>query len=375
MKLCIIAKELAHGGAERVVATLANYWAAKGWQITLITLASTDGDFYKLSSSITRMALDMEKPIRNPYRRIITYIKKFLAIRRALKQANPDIAMAFMPVSNVICGLACLGTGIPAVGSEHSHPPNAPLGWHWKMMCRLVYPHLAAVSALTEESATWVRERIGGRRVVVMPNPIEWPLPRNKPELNPRNTLAPLEGKRLLLGVGRLAEEKGFDRLLVTFAKLQSRHSDWRLAILGEGPLRGRLEKMRSDLGLDDRVVLPGVAGNIGEWYEYADAYVLTSLFEGFGNSLAESLAYGVPAVAVDCETGPRAILRNGIDGLLIPQDQPDALLAALDKLMSDEALRKKFSENAVQVLDRFAVTKIAGKWEELFNEQIGTCH
>jgi glycosyltransferase involved in cell wall biosynthesis len=118
---------------------------------------------------------------------------------------------------------------------------------------------------------------------------------------------------------------------------------------------------------------MPGVAGNIGEWYYKADVYVMTSLYEGFGNTLAESLAYGVPAVSVDCEAGPREIIRNNIDGLLVPQDDSDALVSALNNIMGDEDLRLRFSKKAIDARERFAVEKIAGKWEALFTDLLNS--
>ena len=114
---------------------------------------------------------------------------------------------------------------------------------------------------------------------------------------------------------------------------------------------------------------MPGKTGNIGAWYEIADAYVLTSRYEGFGNTLVEALAYGVPAVSVDCETGPREILRHEVDGLLVPQDDPDALVSALDRLMRDDDLRASFSIRAREAVERFSVKRIAGLWEVLFED------
>jgi glycosyltransferase involved in cell wall biosynthesis len=228
---------------------------------------------------------------------------------------------------------------------------------------------MAAVLALTEKSAEWVRSRLRAKNVPVIPNPVVYLLPMNNPKLSPSEILAPLSGTRLLLAVGRLWHEKGFDRLLAAFAELHADHKDWRLVILGEGALRNDLERQRDELGLQNYVALPGIAGNIGAWYEIADIYVLTSRYEGFGNTLAESLAYGVPAVAVDCETGPREILRHDVDGLLVPQDDPEALVGALDRLMGDESLRMRFSERAVEARDRFSVDRIASQWEFIFKE------
>jgi glycosyltransferase involved in cell wall biosynthesis len=369
MKLCMMISSLSSGGAERVATTLANYWAEKGWEISIITLAGTDRDFYAISPNIRRIPLHLVGESGGTLSGLWNNFSRVRALRRVLKRENPDIVLGFMPASNILSGLACVGTGIIAVGSEHIHPPMAPVSKPWEGLRRLVYPQLAAVSALTHASAEWIRARTEAVNVPVMPNPVPYPIPDGEPAIDPGYVKARLGGEKVLLAVGRLAHQKAFDRLLAAFSCVQVNHQNWRLIILGEGPLRGDLERHRDDLGLSKAVALPGAVGNIGAWYEAADAYAMTSRFEGFGNTLAEALAYGLPAVAVDCETGPRAILRHEVDGLLVTQDDPEALVIALDRMMGDATLRAQFSERAVEVRERFAVERIAGQWEELFHE------
>ena len=100
---------------------------------------------------------------------------------------------------------------------------------------------------------------------------------------------------------------------------------------------------------------------------EYWNSRLMTSRFEGFGNTLAEALAYGLPAVSVDCETGPSDILRHKIDGLLVPQGNETALVEALRCLMANESLRRQFGSRAIEARQRFAVDRIAAQWECLF--------
>jgi glycosyltransferase involved in cell wall biosynthesis len=365
----MVISSLSSGGAERVATTLANHWAEKGWEISIITLAGTERDFYTVAPNVKRVPLYLASESRGPVSGLWNNIARVRALRRVLLQEQPDIALGFMPASNILCGLACIGTGIVAIGSEHTHPPMLPLGQPWDTLRRLVYPRLATVSALTESSAEWVRDHTGATNVPVMPNPILYPIPASEPALDPAELKARLGGDKYLLAVGRLAYEKGFDRLLLAFAQVHARYPDWRLVVLGEGPLREDLEQQRDDLGLSQVVALPGAVGNIGEWYQAGDAYVMTSRFEGFGNTLAEALAYGLPAVAVDCETGPREILRPEVDGLLVPQDDSAALVGALERLMADDSLRGRFGQRAVEARQRFAVELIAGQWGELFEE------
>jgi glycosyltransferase involved in cell wall biosynthesis len=105
----------------------------------------------------------------------------------------------------------------------------------------------------------------------------------------------------------------------------------------------------------------------VGEWYERADLYVMTSRFEGFPNTLAEAMAQGLPAISFDCNTGPREIIRHEVDGLLVPPGDTVGLKFALDRLMGDSILRAQFATRAVEARERFSMERIARMWEALF--------
>lgn len=365
----MVIASLGSGGAERVATTLANYWVQVGWRVTVITWSEQDCDFYVLAPGVRRVALNLADESAGTMARLRNKVRRVRALRKVFVSEQPDIVLGFMPSTNILCGLACTGTRITAIGSEHTHPPMEPLTQPWRTLRQwLGYPRLAAVSALTESSAAWLKANTGARHVVVMPNPILYPLPTEEPALNPNETQRELGGSHFLLAVGRLVEYKRFDRLLNAFARAHSHHPEWRLIILGEGPLLRDLETQRDALQLHHAIALPGAVGNIGDWYEACDAYVMTSRYEGFGNTLAEAMAYGLPSVAVDCETGPADIVNHEVDGLLVPQDNSQALDAALDRIMGDEALRARLAKRAVEARERYAVEHIAAKWMELFN-------
>jgi glycosyltransferase involved in cell wall biosynthesis len=243
-----------------------------------------------------------------------------------------------------------------------------PLGKVWELFRRWSYPLLDGLVAQTEASCKWLKRHAPSKRIVVIPNPVCYPLGRNEPEVLPENVLLDAtRATRVLLAVGRLGDEKGFDRLLKAFESVRARHPEWVLIIIGEGKLRADLSAQAEALRIQSKVRFPGAVGNIGDWFEAADAYILTSRFEGFPNTLLEALAYGVPAIAVDCETGPSEILRNEVDGLLVPQDDSGALSTALCRLMGDDALRERFAYRAVEARDRFGIERVADQWEQLF--------
>lgn len=367
MKLLIFIHSLSSGGAERVTANLANYWARKGWQVTVVTLASRSHDFYELDPAVRRVALSLAGDSGNPVSAMVNNLRRVLMLRKVLRRERPDVALAMMSTANILLALAAAGLkGVVTVGSERIHPPQLPLGAVWEFLRAKLYAPLTAVVALTEMSATWLRQNTRAQHIAVIPNAASWPLPEQPPHLEPPRKR---DGQRMLLAVGRLSEQKCFDLLIAVFQRLVTDFPDWRLAILGEGPSRSSLEAQIESFSLGDRVALPGRAGNVGQWYEAADLYVMSSRFEGFPNTLAEAMAHGLPAVSFDCDTGPGDIIRHETDGLLVPAGDRAALEEALRKLMNDEALRKRFAERAIEVRQRFSPECVAGKWERLFEE------
>lgn len=367
MQVLFFIYSLAAGGAERVAANLANHWAAKGFGITILTLASIEQDFYALHPKVQRIALGLDADSGNIRLALLNNLRRVRSLRAVLREQKPDVAVAMMATANCLLAWAGRGTGVPTIGSERTFPPAMPLGMVWEWLRRRSYPQLDALVAQTTVSADWLRRHAPAKNIEVIPNPIIYPLARHEPNVAVDSVLLPSRSRRILLTVGRLSAEKGYDRLLTVFADRHRRYPEWMLVMLGEGPQRVALEQQAEKLGIVKNVLLPGTVGNVGDWFEAADLYVLTSRFEGFPNTLLEALAHGLPSVAVDCETGPRDIVRHGIDGLLVPQDDPSALSDALNLLMGDEALRARFAERAVEARERFAVERVAAMWEALF--------
>ncbi|GFO72505.1 amylovoran biosynthesis glycosyltransferase AmsD [Bathymodiolus japonicus methanotrophic gill symbiont] len=364
MRLILFIHSLSSGGAERASTNLANYWADKGWHITLVTMTGCEQDFYQLHPDIQRIALCLDAESSGLLTAIQSNVQRTKALRNVLKQQQPDVALAIMTTANILLALAARGLNITVIGSERIHPPMLPLGRAWEWLRKRSYRHLDAVTALTEETALWLKAETFAQYVPIIPNAVTYPIAIHSPRVSPN--IAKGENFKLI-AVGRLSPQKGFNRLLSAFAVLASRFPDWSLIILGEGSCRNSLEKQRAELMLEQRVLFPGAVGNLGEWYETADLYVMSSLFEGFPNTLVEAMAYGLPVVSVDCDTGPRDIIHDKVDGLLVPQNNHQALVEALAVLMSDKILRQQYAAQAIEIRDRLSMQKIAGMWEGLF--------
>ncbi|GKS70025.1 glycosyl transferase [Nitrosomonas sp. PY1] len=369
-KILFCVSAMSSGGAERVAANLANAWVERGYQVTLVVTYSKRGEcFYALSDKIQLCYLS---DLVGSFDRLGLFVqfKRLFALRRLIKTIQPDVVLSFLTNVNVATILAAWGSGYAVVVSERIYPPMEPVGRFYNILRVLTYPYAASIVVQTKMGMQWIIENIRGAQGSVIPNPIPYPLSVFEPKLAPQTLLA--DGRKLLLGVGRLADQKRFDCCLMSFATLAKRYGDWDLVILGEGPLRGALESQIRALGLESRVHLPGGVGNVGDWYARADLYVMSSSFEGFPNTLVEAMAHGCAVVSYDCDTGPRDIIRDGEDGLLVnPVGDVTALTSALDQLMGDDKRRERMAQKAVDVRERFSVESILAMWDEVFSKII----
>lgn len=332
----------------------------------MVTLASAALDFYPLPPSVNRVSLDVAQESHSLLTLVWRTLRRLGAIRATLRQTEPDIVVAMMPTANVLATVASVGLRSRVVVTEHTHPPNFPLGFLREWSRRIAYSRAAAVVALTEKSRIWLEQRCRLAHIAVIPNPVTWPLPQAEPIVSPAQFLGSHE--KLLLGVGRLDHFKGFDLLMRAFACISERNADWRLAIVGDGPDRIALREMAEQLGLSERVVMPGRVGNIGDWFLAADLFVLSSRLEGFPNVLVEAMASGLPVVAFDCDTGPREIIRHNVDGMLVSSGGGvEALAQAMERLMSNDGLRARLSAEAIEVRHRLALSRVMTMWDALF--------
>ena len=366
MKILIFIHSLSAGGAERVTALLANHWASQGLQVVIVTLASRSLDRYSLNGAIDRVELERAGDSQTAFAGLRANVERISALRRTLGDQKPDIALAMMTNSNVLLALASIGLrDIRTVGAERIYPPRVAVGMAWSILRSAVYGLLDAMVAQTVTTRDWIMTHTSARNVNVIPNPVVWPLERVPPVVDPASIGD--TGRNRLLAVGRLVHQKGFDILVDVFAELAPRFPDWELVIIGQGPDRAALKARIESHSLGARVFLAGDIGNIGDWYESADMFVLSSRFEGFPNALAEAMSYGLPVVSFDCETGPRDLIEDHVTGLLVAGGDGAALGDGLAQMMGDESLRARIGARATAVRDRYTLNAVGDKWLALF--------
>lgn len=367
-RLTLVINSLGGGGAERVLSTMANWWADHGVSVTLITLAGTGSDFYPLSPAVRRVALDLSRPSSGLLDALRANAARVAGLRRALRNSRPDAVISFCDITNVLVLAAGTGMRVPVIVSERIDPRRYPIGRFWSALRRLVYRRAAALVVQTEALRPWAETHTAPGRVAVIPNPVRVEAATAECQIDAATRQAP---EHRIVAMGRLDPQKGFDVLLRAFARCALQAPDWTLTILGEGPERPALECMISELGLAGRVTLPGRVSDPAARLRAADLFVLSSRFEGFPNALVEAMACGLPVLSTDCPTGPAEIIRPGVDGVLVPPDDEEALARALLYLIENPDERRRLAARAPEVAERFSLERVMAMWDQVVKRTI----
>jgi GalNAc-alpha-(1->4)-GalNAc-alpha-(1->3)-diNAcBac-PP-undecaprenol alpha-1,4-N-acetyl-D-galactosaminyltransferase len=355
MKVTLVIYGLSGGGAERVMSILANYWASQDWEVTLIMLvAPTTPSFYQLDPRIKLKSLGLAETSGNWLYAIYNTAQRVKILRREIIASQPDVAISFMSAVNVYNILACWNLNIPTIVCEHTYPGATDAPKIWQLLMNWSYRYADLVTVLTHNALPFY-PAARGYRTVVMPNPVLAP-----PSVVTTDRLLPTPSA---IAIGRLDACKGFDLLLRAFHQIHDRYPDWQLTILGEGVLRAELEELRSQLQLTDCVHLPGAVSNVSDYLRQADLFVMSSRVEGFPMALCEAMACGLPVLATDCLSGPRDIIEDGVNGILVATEDVDALAGGLTALISDPLQRQHLAQNAPQILDRFGLEQVMAMW------------
>jgi glycosyltransferase involved in cell wall biosynthesis len=358
VKLLFFISSLQCGGAERVCVTLCNHWAASGWDVTLATF--DDGSelpFFPLDPRVRHVTLDLARRSTGLLRSIANNVRRLGVLRAFVRRERPDRILSFIDAINVLAVLSAAGSGIPVVVGERVDPAHHPIQRPWRILRRLVYARAFAIVVQTGSIADYF-PRSWGRRIAVIPNPVS--------EVEPAEAGRAPRKRLTIVGMGRLETQKGFDLLIRAFAAVARSHPAWDLKILGEGSERAALEAQVRNLGLSGRVVLPGRDPAALAALRSSDLFVLSSRYEGFPNALLEAMACGLPVISFNCPSGPAEIVRDGVDGRLLPAEDVDALAAAISELAADEPRRRALGTAAALVASRFSVASIAARWERV---------
>ena len=373
MRITTVIGGLTGGGAERVCANLANAWVDRGWDVTLLTVAQNSlASAYSIDSRVKRRDVGWPRPPRADELNSIAAVTEGLEqagcpelvaeinlitmIRAAIRATAPDLVVAHVDMTNVRVLAAMLGTKVPVIACEHTDVNQIHLP-RWQAARNALYRGADAVVASHAASADWLSR--SGARAFAIPNPLVGPPPVK---------LERKDEKRRIVSLGRLSPEKRPALMVRAFASIAADFPNWDLEVYGVGPLRDPLAGLANELA-PGRIHLRGFTKDVYTILTGADLFVSSSWVEGFGNTIWEALACGVPVVATDCGAAVRSLVRDGVDGLIVRERGIKGLAAALASLMKDDARREAFAARAPEVQKRFSIESSLEAWDALLEK------
>jgi len=352
--VCVIA-DLGPGGAQRVMSTLVNAWAAEGRRISVITFSNPEDDFFKLAPEVVRVGIGGLAPSGGLLEALRANIGRLRSLRRAMRRSGAPSVLAFLGATNIITIMAAIGLGLRVVISERNDPRHQSLGRVWDSLRRRLYGRAHVVTANSRSAITTMKNFVPKEKLSYISNPV-----------TQADTTVPERRQKRILHIGRLTHQKGQDILLRAFALVVRQAPDWRLTIIGEGEDDAALKYLADELEIAGHVDwLSRIAEPMRHYLDSA-IFALPSRFEGTPNVLLEAMSASLPAVVTDGSTGPLDYVEDGKTGLVVPAEDVSALAEALLRLISDCGLRTIIGEAARVRVSGENLTSVLRDWDEI---------
>lgn len=349
MKIVITTPGLSGGGTERVATILANGFVKRGHKVLIVCCYCNDRE-YELDDAVEVLDVMSDK------RGFAGLVYRSLALRRLLRDIKPDVVLSFVAPEMVLAQRSCA----PTVQTLRNDP------WHYdtsrskRFLFKKAFTSAKRVVFQTTASMGFYSDEIRSKGVV-LPNPLETScLPRWRGNMDAREFVA----------AARLNEQKNYPMMINAFGEFHKTHPDWRLTIYGEGPERGKLERLVAELGLGESVSLPGRSSEVHERIANAAAFVLSSDYEGVSNSMLEALCIGIPCVVTDhTPGGAREYIEDGVSGLLTRVGDAHDMALAMARVADDPGFANELGARAMRVRERVDVENAVNQWESVLTE------
>jgi len=354
MRCCFVIQHIgALGGTERAATGVLNGLAARGADLHLLEVAPVGPPLFPLDPRVVCHGFARGRvSLVRAWPQLVRWVRAYVRAHAI------DVVVVVEATHALYAVPALAGTGVRVVVWEHFNF-RADMGRRKRRLGRWMAGRWAdhVVTLTQRDVGLWQAGMRVRADIRAIPNSAPPPLTTPYPQ-----------DARLVLAVGRLAAQKGFDRLIAVWGDIARapQAQGWRLAIVGDGPDRAALQRQIDGAGLGDTVTLVPATTQIAGLYAQAALYACTSRFEGLPMVLLEAAAWGVPVVSVDCETGPSDIIVPGESGVLVPQDDWRGFGAALLALMGDDALRAHLSAGARHRALAFSTDRVIGQWVAL---------
>ena len=353
-KIILYIDTMYRGGAQRVMANLANYFSSNGVDVVLINdfPEARAGMVYSVNTSVKRIFLQES----NKGNALIKNLVRILKLRKIIKQEQADTILSFMGPPNIRMLLATLGIRSSRKIVSVRNDPNKEYGTNVIIkyfVCQL-FTFADGCVFQTEDAKQYFPKSVQNNSVVIF-NPVDskfYGIIRNTDCHN-------------IITAGRLEAQKNHKNLITAFAQISVEFPEDKLIIYGEGKLRGELMQMCQKLHLANRVEFPGNTLRMDKVLADAKCFVLSSDYEGLPNALMEAMAAGVPVISTDCPCGgPRALITSQNEGILLPCADSNLMANAMRLLLNDKSLQNRLSAAAHKRAQSFAPDVIFSQWD-----------
>jgi len=378
MKILFLAAVYEYGGVSSVIKNILDNLDREKFDITLL-VESLSLKHYPLRNDIRLINMDI-KPAKGGVRKLVNIFRHLYRIRKNIIQGKPDVVLSVSSSTNSLCLSAFLWPikNMPKIVlSEHTEQLFVKqkarsfreniLKFLYRVIMFLLYHRADAVICVSNSLAGYVRGFLlmDKRKIKVIHVPVNIEKIRMGSRREIQKSHEDINTAPWVGTLSRLSAEKGINYLIEAFSILLER-IDARLIIVGDGEERARLEEMARDLGIENRVSFVGWLENPYNYLRKMDVFVLSSLWEGFPNVIIESMICGVPVIATRSVGGVEEVVKDGVDGLLVPPKDIRALSDSIYRLLQDKVLKTRFTEEANKKIEQFDSYKITKQYEYL---------
>lgn len=348
-KIAVIAHGLSGGGAERVAAMLANYFAEHYYQVLFVAAYSSEKE-YVLDDRIKYCYIKTTATSG-----MLRMINRSLKIKKVVKQFHADVAFSF--ITNELIPLEL--SGIPVIPSLRIDPKSTDGSFVRRNIRKFVYHHAKYIVFQTVEARDYFDESIR-KKGVIIGNPLKDNLPLWE-DNNPR---------KVFITACRISKQKNIPMLVDAFIEFHRTHSEYSMEIYGDGdpkPYRAEMEQYVRKKNAENYISFMGHSTNIHAIMSNSAAFVLSSDFEGLSNSMLEAMAIGIPCICTDCPPGgAREYMKNGEAGILVPVGDVSALTKKMCMLAENDEYKHDLSQKEQYVRDVLRKDAICAQWEAL---------
>lgn len=357
--ICLVKDDLSiFGGREKILSVMANA-LCKDYCVHVVGLWNSlqTPPYFPFDERVRCFQiLDHNARVREALTKTIS------PLHRYLKEQKIDVALSVGVNTNAYLLAAAVGTKVKTVCCEHSNLQNSYYGWFGHLNQWLSARFADKIVTLTKQDQAAYRKKfhLGEERVDYNYNCIDPAWLKGKKPYD--------MASKKLLSVGRFDPVKGYPLLVDVAKRVLPDHPDWQWHIYGDGEEFSTVQEKIRDQGLEKQLILKGSVKSMEEIYSQYAAVVLTSYHEGLPMVLLEAKANSLPIVSFDCATGPREIVRDGVDGYLVPVGDVEGMSSRLAQLMEHPSLRRALSEKCEENLYLFQRKKVMEKWNIIIN-------